>query len=300
MEISKLKTLSEDFNYKEWFKKEKGKKDRLIEEPLPELSAVLSKLHCVLRKVETPEYLFSGKRFTSAHHNAEYHKEKKYMITVDIEKFYQSTKREYVYTMFRDTFEQYNDIASLLANVVTYQGHIPTGTATSQLIAFWAYKKTFDRIYKLCRQKNITMSVWVDDITFSSSQPIPERWVKDIKAIMSEVHLSLKANKIKKYSANDYKVVTGTAISPSGGLKVKNQKRAEILALIEGRRVEDLDLKETRSLFGKLNAQRQNEGGFFQNVYERSKKRLVKLEKRNRARKKRMESPVEVVVIEEE
>lgn len=281
--VQVIEKLTSDENYKEWTKKTVGKKDRLIEEPLPILSGVLSRLHQFLAKVETPDYLMSGKKKIKPRDNAEIHSNNSYMVNVDIQAFYQSTKREFVYSAFRDAFGQANDVASLLADLVTYEGHIPTGTATSQLVAFWAYKKSFDRIDTLCKQKGITMSIWVDDITFSSRNPFPNSWVKDIQKIMTEVDLFLKPSKTKRYGSKEYKTATGSAISPDGNILVKNEKRIEILNLLGKRRVEQLNLAEIRTLMGKLTSQRQNENDFFNDMYIRCKKRLKQLEQRKRA-----------------
>lgn len=281
-DLQVIEKITSGENYKEWTKKTDGKKDRLIEEPLPILSGVLSRLHQILSKVETPDYLMSGKKKIKPRDNAETHSNNSYMVNVDIESFYQSTKREFVYTAFRDTFGQANDVASLVADLVTYKGHIPTGTATSQLVAFWAYKRTFDRIDTLCKQKEIKMSVWVDDITFSSTKPFSESWVSDVQKIMKNVDLSLKPKKTKKYGANEFKTVTGSAISPDGNILVKNEKRYEILTMLGKRRVEQLDLAETRTLMGKLTSQRQNEPDFFSDMHIRCKKRLQKLERKQK------------------
>lgn len=278
--LADLRKLTADDNFKEWPKKQKGKKDRLIEEPFPPLAVVLSRLHSILGRVETPSYLLSGKKKIRPRDNAEMHRLHGYMINVDIERFYQSTKREFVYLAFKNIFQQTNDVASLLADLVTYKGHIPTGTAPSQLMAFWAYKQTFERINILCAGKGILMSLWVDDITFSSQNPFPRGWVQDIRKIMAEVDLALKASKTKKYRPTEYKIATGSVISPEGEILVKNEKRREILDLMRGRRVETMSLKELRQLLGKLTSQRQNEGIFFENVYGRCKKRLRELERR--------------------
>lgn len=275
--VKDLVGLIKDDNFKEWPKKEKGKKDRLIEQPLPFLSKTLSRLQSIISKVETPSYLMSGKKGVKPSDNAQMHRLNGYMINVDIEQFYQSTKREFVYSTFRNSFKQADDIASILSSLATYKGHIPTGTATSQSIAFWAYKKTFDRIDALCQRNGISMSIWVDDITFSSEKPFPKNWVRDIQKIMAEVELCLKTSKTKKYLAADYKIVTGSAISPVGDLRVKNQKSKEILDLLEGRQIERLPLRDARMIQGKLVAQRQNNPIFFNSVYTRLKKRLKEL-----------------------
>lgn len=284
---SDLAALGSDENYKEWTKKAEGKKDRVIEEPLPPLANALGRLQGILCQVETPDYLMSGKKCIKPRDNAEIHQFGKYMINVDIEQFFQSTKREFVFLTFKNIFKQATDVASALADLATYKGHIPTGTATSQLMAFWAYKPTFDRIHKLCQAHGIKMSVWVDDITFSSEKPFPTNWVRDIAKIMAEVSLNLKAKKTKKFGATDYKTVTGTAISPANEILVKNEKRKEIVDLLGSRKVEDFKLKEARQLFGKLTAQRQNEPAFFEGLYARLKAHVGKLDRAARQRKRK-------------
>lgn len=287
---SELNSFRGDENYGEWLKKTSGKKDRIIEEPLPPLAKALGKLHGILSQVETPSYLMSGKKRIKPRDNAEIHQHGAYMVNVDIEQFYNSTKREFVFETFKKVFKQTGDVASVLADITTYKSHIPTGTATSQMMAFWAYKQTFDRIYKLCQSKGIKMSVWVDDITFSSDQPFPKNWIKDISKIMDKVDLTLKADKTKKFTSKEYKTVTGTAISPAGKILVKNEKRKEIIHLMGARKIEEFRLKEARQLLGKLTAQRQNEPDFFDSAYERCKQRVRTLEKA--AAKAKNKSPV--------
>lgn len=287
VELSELNQLVSDELYEEWTKKAAGKKDRIIEQPKRELAAVLARLQSVLSRVETPPWLMSGKKRTTPQDNAAIHAANSYAITVDIAQFYQSTKREYVYSAFKNLFGHTEDVASILASLVTYKGHIPTGTAPSQLVAFWAYKQTLARIQRLASLKGITMSLWVDDIIFSSPKPFPKNWVRDVQKIALEVGLSLKTNKTRYYSAKDHKSYTGTAVTPDGRMTVKNEKRKEIMDLVAGCRVESLNLKEARSLFGKLSAQRRNEPAFCEGMHSRLQPHLRQLERDKLAQKKK-------------
>ena len=121
------------------------------------------------------------------------------------------------------------------------------------------------------------MTLWVDDLSFSSSTPLPNDWTRSINKFLKEVSLQLKMSKTKVYSKKDHKVITGTAISPDGKLLVRNTKRKEILDILQNRSVEDLSLKEARSLQGKLASQRQNEPAFFGPMYARCKAHVKKL-----------------------
>ena len=280
--VPSLRRLAADSNYREWWQTGETGKSRLIEEPTPALAGIQKRLHSELRKVETPNWLMSGKRGVRPQDNALAHCGTVFVVNVDIEAFFQSTKREFVYRCFQRQFGMVDDVASLLADLVTFKGHIPTGTSTSQIMAFWAYKQTFERIAMLCQSRNIVMTLWVDDITFSSQTPFPSNWPRDINKILTNVELRLKSSKTRRYSVGEYKVVTGSAISPQGEILARNTKRSEILSLISGRRVEDLSLSEARSLFGRLASQRQNESNFFDSMYGRCKAHIKRLSTENR------------------
>ncbi|MBW7910256.1 MAG: RNA-directed DNA polymerase [Alphaproteobacteria bacterium] len=279
LSLSELKALTNDKNFEPWEKTFPDGKKRLIEEPQPQLKKALTEVQKILSHIQTPPWLMSGKKKIQPRDNAIAHIKNAYMISVDIAKFYQNSKREFVYTLFRDDFKQTTDIASLLADLVTYNGHIPTGAPSSQLLAFWTYRKTLEKIHAEASRQHITMTVWVDDITFSSRKPLPKNWLTFVKRSLDKTDLHLKKEKIKFHGQKDHKITTGSAISPKGVLKVKNQKRLEILSLIKSKKIEQLTLKEARSLLGKLTAQRQNEPDFFSSTYIRCKKHLRNLEK---------------------
>lgn len=44
------------------------------------------------------------------------------------------------------------DVAKILTDIVTYNGGIPTGCPTSQLIAYYAYEDMFANIKKIRRK----------------------------------------------------------------------------------------------------------------------------------------------------
>ncbi|MCY4592683.1 MAG: reverse transcriptase family protein [Alphaproteobacteria bacterium] len=275
--ISQLKNLSKDDNYRPWTKIGKNGKSRIIEEPLPDLARLQQRAYKLLRKVETPIWLMSGKRGIKPQDNAIAHADGAYIINVDIQSFFQSTKREFVYRCFQKDFEIRDDVASVMADLLTYESHIPTGTATSQLMAFWAYRRTFERIHSLCKSQGIAMTLWVDDITFSREKPFPRGWVRTLSRIFRSVDLNLKSTKTKRYGPRQFKIVTGSAITPAGELRVRNAKRREILLMLGSRRVEDLSLGETRSVLGRITSQRQNEPEFFDDMFRRCRDRVKKL-----------------------
>ena len=97
----------------------------------------------------------------------------KYVLCVDIHSFYPSTDDKKVLQFYKNSLKTPNDIAKVLTELTTFNGHLPTGAPTSVILAFFAYAKTFDDIYMKAQELKIDMSVYVDDVTFSSQNPIP-------------------------------------------------------------------------------------------------------------------------------
>ncbi|EEG72538.1 reverse transcriptase domain-containing protein [[Clostridium] hylemonae] len=114
----------------------------------------------------------SGKKSYSYITNSETHLQYKFIKTMDISKFYESAQRSKVYKMFIQTFKMEHDIAWIMTEVVTYNGVLPTGSPSSQLIVYWTYCDLFDMINNLIKQYYCHFSLYVDDMTFSSHKPI--------------------------------------------------------------------------------------------------------------------------------
>lgn len=149
-------------NYKIWQQpKKNGKGTRPVENPCDTLKRVQSKLNKLLSRIITNDYLMSGKKHTSYISNAKYHAENPYVFCFDLKSFFQKASRKYICSAFINEFKMSPDIAWLLTDLVSIpneegtDGYIPTGAPTSQNVIFWAYKKTFDRIFSLTKKMNL-------------------------------------------------------------------------------------------------------------------------------------------------
>ena len=239
LQISKdeLILLSETENptYRLFVRKEKGKKDRQIEEPIDKLKTVHKVLQVLFSRIQSPDYLFSGKRKTTYIDNARFHIKYNYVLTLDIERFYPSTDIEYVFRFFRYRLLMNDDVAWILAKIVTYERHIPTGSHLSQSLAYWSYSALFDSINKIAQSNNYRFSLYVDDITFSSVSPIPQNYLRTITDKLNSVKLSVKQSKTKNYGKQKFRLITGCSISPDGNLLIRNRLRKKAYDLIKKR-----------------------------------------------------------------
>lgn len=243
-------------------------KGRHIENPNNQLKLIHRRLMKLLQRIETPEFLKSGKRGCSHIKNASVHVLNEYVLTVDIKSFYPSCRQNHIFQMFKKTFKMSDDIAGALTRLVTINGHLPTGSPVSQILAYWTYNEMFDEIMKRCEKDNITFSLYVDDMTFSSSDALSMEFLNDIKRIVRSYQLTLKESKEKYYKSTDFKLVTGVAIAPKKMMKVSNKLRNKVMIQYEAVRSGDIEVNEKtlQKLIGLLSSARQVEPNIFPTI----------------------------------
>lgn len=249
--------------------KHNGTGTRTIEAPAKKLKFVQRKLNKELQKIETPAYLFSGIKGKSFIDNALVHVQNKYILCVDIHSFYPSTDSKKVLQFYKHSLEIPNDIANILMGLTTFSGHLPTGAPTSIILAYFAYAKTFENIYKKAQKLDINMSVYVDDVTFSSQKPIPISFYNFVAKQMKKQGLILKKNKTNWYKPNEFKIITGYGISANNEGKVPIKNIIKINAIMNKRNIKELSYKELISLKGTLIAAQRIEPGFYNTLFKR-------------------------------
>jgi hypothetical protein len=264
----KKKTLVESRRYQQFDIPKSGSKGRHIENPNESLKCVHRRLLRLLQRIETPIFLKSGKKGCSYIENAKEHMQSKHVLTVDIKKFYPHCRQKHIFEMFKNTFKMTPDIAGALTRLVSIDGHLPTGSPVSQILAYWTYNDMFDEIEKTCKKNSIIFSLYVDDMTFSSQTRIESNFLNDIKRIVRRRQLKLKDSKEKYYDTAEFKVITGVAISPANELLVPNKLRSKILNEFELLKSETCPNKEKslRKLEGLLGSAKQIEPNIFPDI----------------------------------
>jgi hypothetical protein len=253
---SRLQKLQSDDLYRVYDLKRHGK-TRTIEEPVGELKRVHKRLHNLLLRVNHPEWLFSGVHGRSYIGNAFHHAGIGYAMLCDIGSFYQSAQAEYVFRFFCYRLKQAENIAWLITDISTFNGHLPTGSPSSQVLAFRAYEPMFQSIRNLADKSGAKFSLYVDDMTISSDRPLRAGLLKDLEAIVHSYGLQLKRKKTRFCGPRQWKTITGVAISPGGEPTVPNRLRHEIKKLSTALRKDGLLPEEVQRLHGLLSAARQ-------------------------------------------
>jgi RNA-directed DNA polymerase len=137
------------------------------------------------------------------------------VISIDIRKFYENCSREYIYQFFKNSLHTSSDVAVILTTIVTLENKLPTGSPTSQIIAYYAYQKMFNEIHDIAEQYGCIFTLYVDDMTFSSILPFNTSQLKNkIDIELRRYSHKPKYSKIKYFSKKKHKVVTGVSITP--------------------------------------------------------------------------------------
>lgn len=196
---------------------------RQITAPDSTLKLVQRRILYLLQRVIRPDWLISGEKQKCYIDNGKAHLDGRYVLTIDIKKFYDNCKREPVYQFFVRKLKTSYDVAEILTNIVTYHSGIPTGCPTSQIMAFYAYEDMFTEIHDLAQRNNCKFTLYVDDMTFSSKEPFSKKQLtRSIDCVLRKYGHKPKYAKVKYYTHLDYKPITGTIVTPKQVLSVPN------------------------------------------------------------------------------
>lgn len=216
-------TRDTDRNYKV-FPIRSGRKQRWIQEPKPNLKRLHRRLFRLLQRIDTPDYLHSGVKGRSYMTNAAAHVGPHQVYKLDIKSFFPSVAPTHIYFFFHDLLNCSPDVAWKLRAICTIGEHLPTGSCISQVVAFYAYKPLFDRLFDLAESHQLHMTCYVDDLTFSGKD-ITSRFKHEAKLAIFQA--GLVAHKERFYGHTKKKLITG-AVVDGAGLSVRNKHRLSI------------------------------------------------------------------------
>lgn len=254
------KILNNENNYYEFDQKDKNGKTRRFEVPRPSLEIFHRRLFNLLTRIEAPTYLHSGTKGRSHLTNAKSHIGSKRMISLDVQKFYPSTRGWHIYDFFNDVMKCSPDVSSILKDLSTYNDHVPTGSCLSQQIAFYAHYKMFNEISELAQSFELIDSYFVDDLTLSGER-VSKYHLNLIRQILLKRGLKSHPRKEKIYGIHSVKEVTGSIVTKNN-LLLPNKKHKTIHEQIQ-HSIKQQDLKNRinglRSTLGKAVAAAQSD-----------------------------------------
>lgn len=219
-----LGLASRNDNYYVFEIDKENSKPRTVQVPKPQLERIHRRLFDLLTRIKPPEYLHSGVRGRSYITNAKTHVGLRKLAKLDIKKFFPSTKIWHVNEFFREVMKCNSDVADILTSLCTCNGHLPTGSCLSQVLAFYSHRHMFHRINEHAQVEGLTMTCYVDDITLSGD--------KASRAVLRQVRKIIKTrgldcHKEHFYESKQPKVVTGVIVNEKGIL-LPNKRHKQI------------------------------------------------------------------------
>lgn len=188
------------------------KKARWVQNPVPDLKAILKRIASLLSRVQVPDYCHGAMKGRSYRSNAAVHVEEESAATFDLKDFFPSTTSAQVFAFFRHTLQCAPDVAGLLTDLCTYGKILPTGAPSSPILAYWANRKLFDVLEGRGRDLSLKLSVYVDDVTFSGDA-IPRSLPEQVDGIVSKHGQKLSAHKTRIFGPGKPKHITGVVVA---------------------------------------------------------------------------------------
>lgn len=185
-----LNISSSKMNYLLYNKKEKGPENcyhtfqikkrtggvRIINSPNDELKYIQKKLYHLLynnqKNFQTPNNISHAfQKGKSIITNAKIHRNKKYVLNVDLQDFFPSFHFGRVKGFFEKNknFKVPKDVALTIAQLTCYKGILPQGSPSSPIITNLICTILDFRLLKLAKKYKLDYSRYADDLTFSTN-----------------------------------------------------------------------------------------------------------------------------------
>ena len=198
------------------------RKARWVQNPVPDLKAVLARITKLFSRVQSPDYCHGAKTGRSYRSNAHAHVGAQSVATFDLKDFFPSTTSKQVFRFFHKHLQCSPDVAGLLTDLCTYKRALPTGAPSSPILAYWANCGLFETLDQRGNALQLKLSVYVDDITFSGDA-IPRSLTDQVEGIVKSYGHTLSEHKTKIFGPGRPKHVTGVVIS-GGALRVPHAR----------------------------------------------------------------------------
>ena len=220
----------------------KNRGERIIHAPKKELKFLQKKLanvlwECYLESIEskskgknfkTPVLSHAFEKGKSIITNSQIHRNKKYILNIDLKNFFDSFNFGRVRGFFikdRD-FAVTPEIATVIAQIACYQDKLPQGAPSSPIITNLITRILDYRIVKIAKKYRFTYSRYADDMTFSTNRELNSnklRAGKELDNFLTELEELI--------------ISSGFEINPKKTRLSNNMQRQEVTGLVVNKKI---------------------------------------------------------------
>jgi hypothetical protein len=165
-------------------------------------------------KIKLSEAVQGFAKATSIITNANPHCKKDLVVNIDIDSFFNSCDFKKILNscnkLVNKTYCPYG--ASLLAELCSFKGILPTGSPTSPVLGNLILAKADKAISKACLKYNVSYTRYADDLTFSGSENTLSI-LPFVKKVLEDLGFRIKEGKTNVYRRGRRQLVTGLVVN---------------------------------------------------------------------------------------
>jgi len=210
-------------------------KYRIIHDPDSLIRVIQYKiLTKILNEIDLPRYLWAFEKRKSIPQMANLHTSKAVVLSFDIKDFFTSITNR----MIIDKLSKYNitdKAATTVSELCTFKYFVPQGALTSPKISNIITANTFGPdVFSYCESKGLTLSIYADDITISSSEKLDWAVIHEImntiRSCVRQHGFRLNQNKTKVMFHDKRQWVCGAVVNEKVNMlrKDRNNLRAMV------------------------------------------------------------------------
>lgn len=210
-------------------------KIRVIQEPRGDLRQIHIAVRKALSRIEPPDFLFCPVKRRSYVSNAAKHIGAKEVRTLDVHAYFPSTPRHRVYWFFHTIMRCSPDVAAILANLLTVDGTLATGSTVSPILSFFAFYDMWFAIGRIAKDAGCVLTVYMDDVTLSGDSVLE----RTVWAVRKQIHSrGLHYHKERHYIGGVAEVTgtllrNGKTVVPNRQLKKAYDTRMKLMAVVD-------------------------------------------------------------------
>lgn len=160
---------------------------------------------------------------------ARLHVKKSVVISLDLKNFFRSIKVQQIVSSL-EPFGVTGEAARTLSELCAYKYYVPQGALTSPKISNLVTSQTFGPdLMEFARQKNLTITIYADDITISSERTLSQddilEVISEVTVIVEKAGFFVNARKTKAMTRAARQWVCGVVVNEKPNLMKKERFR---------------------------------------------------------------------------